>query len=156
MPRFKVKGTLERSAPADLFKHTLSKIPSVFGKVAYLSSLRDPNSGNYRHHGLAASFGREESAKALKDSHETYFNEWLSMPISAKHQDLKEYLRGVDESPALVLHHWKKTALLTLFTPASVRPAARALFLQEMDTLVRLLSSGDGVGQPDRGSSQPA
>ena len=64
MPRFKVKGALERSAAEDLWRHTLSRIPTLFGRIAYLASLRDPNSGIYRHHGLSAVFGRDESSNA--------------------------------------------------------------------------------------------
>jgi hypothetical protein len=45
---------LERSATADLFKNTLSRIPTLFGRLAYLASLRDSNSGIYRHYGLAS------------------------------------------------------------------------------------------------------
>jgi len=63
MRRFKPKGVLERSAAADLWKHTLSRIPTAYGRLMYLGSLRDPNSGIYRHHGLSAAFGREESGR---------------------------------------------------------------------------------------------
>ncbi|MDP9115300.1 MAG: hypothetical protein M3O20_16675, partial [Acidobacteriota bacterium] len=75
MPRFKPKGMLERDALADLWKHTLSQIPTVYGRLVYLASLRDPNSGTYRHHGLSASFGREQSIYALRKSHEQTFLE---------------------------------------------------------------------------------
>src|SRR6478672_862944 len=70
MPRFRLKGMLERNALADLWKHTLSQIPSTYGRLAYLASLRDANSGVYRHHGLSAAFGREESVSAMRKSHQ--------------------------------------------------------------------------------------
>ena len=87
MPRFKAKGMLERNALADLWKHTLSQIPSTYGRLVYLASLRDPNSGSYRHHGLSAAFGREESGSALRKSHEDIFLEWLKMPLAQKNAE---------------------------------------------------------------------
>ena len=48
---------LERGAAADLWRNTLSQIPTLFGRLVYLSSLRDSNSGAYEHYGLAKVFG---------------------------------------------------------------------------------------------------
>ena len=103
---------LERSATADVFKNTLSRIPTLFGRIEYLASLRDPNSGAYRHHGLAAIFGREESRRALSQSHEAVFREWLNLPLEEKREDLSEYLKGLDEPRAVVLRHWAKRCRL--------------------------------------------
>src|SRR6202171_603321 len=103
MPRFKLKGMLERNALADLWKHTLSQIPSTYGRVVYLASLRDANSGIYRHHGLSAAFGREESLSALRKSHEDAFREWLNLPLPDKSADLVAYFQSLDENPRQVV-----------------------------------------------------
>src|SRR4051812_48038834 len=97
MPRFRLKGSLNQDAVADLWKHTLSRIPTVFGQIAYLASLRDTNSGVYKHHGLAAAFGRDESIRALRESHETSFQQWLEMPLADRSQDLRSYLQSLEE-----------------------------------------------------------
>src|SRR5580658_3729115 len=97
MPRFKPKSVLETSAISDLWKHTLSRIPTLFGRLAYLAGLRDPNSGAYRHHGLSAVFGREESGKALRESHEQAFVEWLKLSLAEKHGDLVSHLARLEE-----------------------------------------------------------
>ena len=83
---------LERTATADLFKNTLSRIPTVFGRLAYLASLRGPDSGVYGHHGLTLMFGREESKRALARSHHTFhFSE-----RAVQHQSLRAlFLRQV-------------------------------------------------------------
>src|SRR5260370_16924955 len=87
MPRFRPK-VLERSAADDLWKHTLSRIPSIYGRIIYLASLRDPNSGTYRHHGLTASFGREETANALQECHDEPFKECLSLSLAENNDNL--------------------------------------------------------------------
>src|ERR1700687_6207427 len=103
MPRFRPKGMLERNALADLWKHTLSQIPSIYGRLVYLASLRDPNSGAYRHHGLTSAFGREGGVAALRKSHDETFLEWLNLPLSAKNADFRTYFEGVEESPRAVV-----------------------------------------------------
>jgi hypothetical protein len=41
---------LERDAGGVLWRRTLSQIPSQFGRIAWLASLRNPNTGVYEHH----------------------------------------------------------------------------------------------------------
>jgi hypothetical protein len=131
---------LERSATADLFKNTLSHIPTVFGRLAYLASLRDPNSGIYRHHGLISIFGRDESRKALTQSHRDVFQAWLNMPIKEKTEDLQDYLNGLDDSPSVVVEHWAKAQFYRGCLPEAVREAERELFLREFEILLEVLN----------------
>src|SRR6202158_3406870 len=122
MPRFRSKGMLERTALADLWKHTLSQIPTVYGRLAYLASLRDPNSGAYRHHGLSAAFGREESARALKQSHERTFSEWLNLALAEKSGDLKTYLESLENPQGIVVNYWLRSDHYRTYIPDSARP----------------------------------
>ncbi len=56
----------DRSAASDLWRNTLSQIPTVYGRLVYLASLRNPNTGHYGHHGLSLVFGEDEANRALK------------------------------------------------------------------------------------------
>ena len=145
MPRFKPKGMLERNALADLWKHTLSQIPSIYGRLVYLASLRDPNSGSYRHYGLSTAFGREESVAALKRSHETAFLEWLRLPLQDKNADFRSYFEGIDETPRTVVCYLDRTAPYLSQTPDSAGRAQRNQFRMEMETLVELLKNDSGA-----------
>src|SRR5580658_2687454 len=136
MPRSRPKGSLERSAAADLFKHTLSHIPTVYGRLSYLASLRDANSGVYRHHGLFLSFGREQTTEALQRSHASAFQEWLTLSLEAKSEDLTEYLSTLDESQEAVIRHWRHSKVYRTFLPASASPAEIELFFMELDLLL--------------------
>ena len=131
---------LERSAPADLFKNTLSRIPTLFGRLAYLASLRDPVSGIYRHHGLGAIFGREESRKALSTSHWQVFREWLNIPLQEKTEDLRTYLDNLEDPVPAVLQHWAETQTYRTYMPAPVREAEKELFEREFDVLLEFLN----------------
>jgi hypothetical protein len=156
MPRFKPKGSLERTAADDLWKHTLSRIPSVYGRLMYLTSLRDPNSGLYRHHGLSAAFGRDESSKALKQSHEQTFLEWLKLPLADKNRDLLFYLDALEESRLLVVDNWLRSKQYETQVPVSARKVERKLFIHEMELLLPTIRNGLRAAEPIQVASPPA
>lgn len=151
MPRFKPKGVLERTAAGDLWKNTLSRIPTVYGRLSYLASLRDANSGLYRHHGLSALFGREESGKALRESHRSVFEEWLILPMAQKHEELLEYLRSLEDSPGLVLDRWIEQTVYRGLLPDGAREPEVELFSRDLDALLRTVRNG--LAAPCPGSS---
>src|ERR1700722_1128128 len=120
MPRFRPTAKFEHSAVADLWKHTLSHIPTAIGRVIYLASLRDLNSGTYRHHGLSASFGRDESVRALRESHLEAFQGWLTLSLAEKNRDLREYFAGLETQRDEVVDHWLRSgAYRTQVPPGS-------------------------------------
>ena len=157
MPRFKPKGVLERSASGDLWKNTLSRIPTVYGRLAYLASLRDQNSGLYRHHGLSALFGREASNKALKESHQGVFQEWLNLPLSEKYAELLEYLQGLEDSSAVVLDHWIRTEAYKNLLPDGARKPETELFSRDLAALLEVVRNGlDGGPTSPASSPRPS
>lgn len=155
MPRFKLKGALEHSAAADLWKHTLSRIPTVYGRLTYLASLRDTNSGVYRHHGLSTVYGREDSASAMRESHEEAFAEWLNLDLRAKTADLREYAEKLEDPLKVVLRHLASTATSESQLPDDARPMERKLFHRDFDMAVELLRRGFGEHLNGRVSSPP-
>ena len=147
MPRFKPKGVLERTAVDDLWKHTLSRIPSVYGRLAYLASLRDPNSGIYRHHGLSTAFGRDESVRALRRSHEEIFLEWLNLPLADKSQDLKQYLATLEDSAGAVIDHWLQSRAYRMQIPNAARPVEDELYCSRARGFARNYAERPGRGR---------
>ena len=59
MKRTEYSAALDKSAASNLWRNTLSQIPSVFGRLVYVSSLRNSNNGRYEHHGLTLVYGEE-------------------------------------------------------------------------------------------------
>ncbi len=147
---------LERSAAADLWKHTLSRIPAVYGRLTYLASLRDRNSGIYRHHGLAAAFGRDESSRALRESHEQTFAGWLNLSLEEQHADLTAYIGTLEEPPRMVLEYWLRSRNYRHQAPASARAADQQLFARNLEALLVVLKYASADAGPARSSSPPA
>ena len=168
MPRFKLKGVLERDPLADLWRHTLAKIPTTYGRLVYLANLRDPRTGSHQHYGLAASFGREESKRALAESHHQVFLEWLGLSLPEKAANLRSYLasqeplRDGDSSgdPAgqteAILRYWLRSGQHRIQFPATASAAEREMFVQELDVLVKILMTEAAGAAPDQGSSRHA
>jgi hypothetical protein len=159
MPRFRPTAKLERSALADLCKHTLSRIPTVSGRLIYLASLRDLNSGTYRHHGLITAFGRDEAVKALRASHQAAFQEWLNLPLAEKNEDLRDYLIALDDPQEDIIKHWLQSGVYRGYVPGSAIKAETDHFCRDLEILLELLRneaisrrSRSAAERQDRGS----
>jgi hypothetical protein len=133
----------------DLWRHTLSQIDTVFGRLEYLSSLRNHHTGRYEHFGLEQRFGAECSDTTLRKSHERIFGDWIGFSLEAQKRELTEYLSGREESIAEILDSWLRVKPFTTWIPANARGAERELFLSDLDVLLELIRREHGVGAPD-------
>ena len=150
MPKPHPKGVLERGVTSDLWRHTLSQIPSCFGRMVYLSSLRAPNTGRYEHHGLAMMFGEGQADKALRKTHSEAFNEWLNYSLEQQKADLDLYLSAQQADKREVIENWAALMPYRYFLPASAREMERSLYIVDVEALLALLKNDYGVSSPDR------
>lgn len=138
-----------RSAVDDLWRQTLSQIPSEFGKLVYLASLRDANSGLYEHHGLSAVFGDVEAHNALKTSHENVFAAWLLLSLELQRNDLDLYVAEQDSPRVKILETWLRLKPYQNLPPDTARGVERSLFLSDLETLLTLMRHEHGVSELD-------
>ena len=141
---------IERTAPADLWRNTLSQIPSVFGRLVYLSSLRNPVTGKYEHHGLSLTFGADDAIRALRKSHVQAFAEWLSFDLERQKADLDLYLSTMLEDRRAIVETWLSVRTYRTFIPASAKTVERRLYTADIEALIALLKNEHGVAGPDR------
>jgi len=147
---------LDRSVIGDLWRHTLGQIPTNYGRLVYLASLRDPDTGKYRHHGLTAVFGRVESSAALAESHLNLFCEWLQSPIAERFADLSRYLESLDTRREKIVRNWRRTRAYRNSVPLAAREADRILFYADMDAMLMILKNSSVAESLPPGSSQHA
>jgi hypothetical protein len=140
---------LDGKAVSDIWRNTLSRIPTVFGRLSYLSSLRNPNSGRYEHHGLSLRFGALDASRALKKSHREAFTEWLSYNVEQQHADLQLYLSDQPEDKRTILKAWEKLETYRNVMPSSAKDLEKKLFLSDLKAILRVLRNASGAGDPD-------
>jgi hypothetical protein len=140
---------LERGAAADLWRNTLSQIPTLFGRLVYLSSLRDSNSGTYQHYGLAQVFGVKEADRTLRQSHTQAFASWLNLNLEQQKSDLEDYLAGLEEDIEAILANWIRLAPYRNLIPARAREVERQLYLTDLEVVLELLKFDHDVASPD-------
>ena len=149
MKSTQANDALDRSVASDLWRNTLSQIPSAFGKLVYLASLRNTNSGRYEHHGLALVFGEDEANRALKKSHSLVFREWLTFNLEQQKADLDLYLSGLSVDRRTVLVNWLDVAPYRTLVPSSIRGVERRLYFADLKALLELLGNENGAAGPD-------
>jgi len=140
----------DRSAASDLWRHTLSQIPTTFGRLVFLSTLRDSNTGVYAHYGFAQRVGDEAADEALRQSHWQCFSEWLAFSLEEQKADLDLYLSGIDSDKKTILETWIRTKPYRNLIPAPALEVEQRLYNSDLETLLELLTVVHGVASRDR------
>ena len=128
-----------RTASEDLWRRTLAQMPSIYGRLVYLSRLRNNDTGRYEHHGLAMMFDAELADAALRESHLRSFREWLAMDLEQQRADLELFLSEQPGGRRTILEAWLRLGPYRGSLPAAASPADRALFEGEFEALLRIL-----------------
>jgi hypothetical protein len=135
---------MSKSAPrfgGDYLRTTLQQIPTIFGRLVYLASLRDQTSGTYEHEGLAGLFGPEDADRRLRHSHRQVFSEWLECNLEEQKTDLDEFLSGAEVASGRVIRNLEHLAPYRDLIPSTAREVERQLYLTDVETLMELLKS---------------
>jgi len=128
---------------AELWRKTLQRIPTHFGRLVFLASLRDL-SGRYAHPPLSQIVGHEITDRTLRHSHHEIFSQWLSFSLSRQKADLDEYLHS-SYSPL-------DLAIYRDLMPASAHQVERQLYLTDLETLLELLRFEYDAASSSRGA----
>jgi len=135
---------LVRDAPASFWRGALSQVPTVFGRLVYLASIRDQNTGEYEHTGLARIYGLDQADQAIRHSHEDTFAEWLNLSLEHQKSDLLFYLSTVESDLPRILSSWARLEPYRNLVPIGAREADRQLFLSDLEIILELLRNQGG------------
>ena len=143
-----VHDTCERSASSDLWRRTLDKIATAFGRIAYLSSLRNANTGRYEHFGLAQVFGPDQAESTLRLSHEEVFRKWLDLTLLEKKTELRQYFASLDETIDSVVDGWLKLEPYRAMAPETARDHEKEHFSSDVALVLETIRREDGRPVP--------
>ena len=137
------------AAVAESWQRTLSAIPTLIGRVAYLSSLRNARTGSYEHFGLAQRVGEDEVDRILRRSHITVFQEWLCFGLERQKDELNEYFSGLEGDKREIVSNWLTLEPWNNWVPGESRDVERKLFGADLAVILELIRVEYGVSSRD-------
>lgn len=126
-----------RSSPcSDSVRRAVSTIPTLFGRLAYIAALREPESGRYSHNAATGTFEPHELDEVLRREHVGIFEAWLCLNLAQQAADLSAYLEEHFENQSEAIRKW--TRELTALIPSAALEAQRALFRSDLEMLLNI------------------
>ena len=134
----------------DLLNRTLSRISCDLGRLIYLASTRDYNTGNYYHEGLSSRFSLDVARKALEIAHRQAFYKVSAFSLEDLVSDLEAYLRSTRENPQECLRAWQKLEPYRIAIPTEVNLTVARLFTSNLRLALAILRSRQEPSQSHR------
>jgi hypothetical protein len=125
-----------RRLTEDLTERTLAGIPSEYGKLIYLASLRDLASGMYRHEGLEALYSAGSAQESLLHAHREVCGRIMEMSLARQERDLLSCWQGFEADPRELVENWKESQAYRTLMPFGLPDYIRMLFCSNIETLL--------------------
>jgi hypothetical protein len=107
----------------------LAPIPSEFGRLADVATLRDVTSGHYHHPALEEVYSESAVHQALLYCHEELFEKVVGTPLHLQEWDLRSHFARMDAPVAEIAFRWLEIEHFRSFVPMGTAPHLRDLFL---------------------------
>jgi hypothetical protein len=130
-----------RAIIEDFSSQTLAAIASDFGRLYYVSSLKDSDSGRYEHDGLNSLYSETAVQAALSHCHEELFSRILETPLREQERDLGACLGTAGDQYWDVIESWSENRHFKDMCPDGLPDYLKDLFCSNMVALLALFSS---------------
>ena len=127
------------SVAGELLGRMLQQIVSVTGRLAYLASLHDPATNQYRHLVFERLVGPQSTDSILHAAHRTVFYQWLSLNLVQHRGDLVWYLGHESSADDDLLRRLRDSCCLEGLPPQDAAPHERDLFMSDLRLLFHSL-----------------
>lgn len=136
---FAEQTTTLQGAYEDLLRRSLSKISGDMGRLIYLASTRDYNTGTYHHEGLAARFRGEIAGQALETAHREIFDRLSTCPLAELVKEVETYVQTSRQTREEILHVWQKLEPYRVALPMDVNRVVARLFVANVRLALAIL-----------------
>ena len=142
----------------DLLHRTLSKIPCGLGRLIYLASTRDYNSGTYHHEGLSVRHPGDDAREALQAAHRDVFCRLASSTLEELVGQLEMYVQSSHERPDELVRTWQELEPYRIAIPMHADPTMVQLFLSNIRIALEVLRfrQQQGPVRPSGASQLPS
>jgi len=124
-------------------KEAVERLPSTMARLAFLSGLRDQNSGTYRVPAVPNKAEALDVDGLARSLHEHAFATWLDYRLEEQKADLDLYFSDLDCETAAAVRTWIRLEPYRSFIPESASAAGRGLFLSDLGLLLYLMAHDD-------------
>jgi hypothetical protein len=130
-----------RAVIEDFSSQTLAAISSDYGRLYYVSSLKDSDSGRYEHDGLKSLYAENAVQAGLSHCHGELFSRILETPLREQERDLRMCLASAGEKYWEVVESWSETRYFREMCPEGLPDYLHDLFCSNMGALLAIFSS---------------
>ena len=130
-----------RAVIEDFSSRTLAAISSDFGRLYYVSSLKNSDTGRYEHDGLKSLYPENAVQAALSHCHEELFSRILETPLREQERDLRECLSSAGDEFWDVVENWRENRYFQDMCPDGLPDYLDDLFCSNMGALLAIFSS---------------
>jgi hypothetical protein len=138
-----------RGILAESWRRALAGIDTLLGRLAYLASLRNVNTGTYEHFGLSERVGAAEVDRLIRQTHLEVFQQWLCFGLERQKTELEEYISGMNADRREILSNWLNLGPYAAWVPAESRDVERSLFYTDLEIVLELIRNESGVASRD-------
>ncbi len=124
----------------DFTARTLAAIPSDYGRLYYVSSLRDGTSGKYCHEGLTTVYSEGAVQQALEHCHAELFCKVLETPLDRQEWDLRACLCALDRDLLHVVQQWLRPDYHLQMVPGGLPAYLGDLFRSNLRALLEIFA----------------
>jgi hypothetical protein len=139
----------------DFTSRSLAAIPTDFGRLCYINSLKEGPTGRYRHDGLAALYSEDSVQQALVHCHEELFSKILETPLYAQEGDLRGCLGRGGKNIDAIAKMWEKEQPYRAICPEGLPKYLSDLFSSNVSVLLSVFLAGTATSGPTSSPRPP-
>jgi hypothetical protein len=136
-------NTDSEKACAEVVRSVLSTISSLLECLIFITSLRDPKTGDYKERVPALKFYTAEVDHVLGVEHRAIFEAWLCLNLQQQTLELESHVSNQEAPRRAVLGEWTQQKSYQRLIPPDAMHAERELFVRDMETILHILVSRD-------------
>lgn len=137
------------AARKDLLERNLSKIRGDFARLVYLASMRNYNTGEYHHDGLACVFTESVAEKAIAVCHREIFRRVVLCPLNELVEQLELYASSNCLGPSALVRIWERLQPYRAAVPLECSPLTTRFFVSNVKTALAILQSRQSRAHPE-------
>lgn len=130
----------------DFTERTLAAIPSEFGRLLYISTLRDLATGRYVHAGLEERYSEGAVHEVFAGSHREILTRILETPLEQQIVDLGRCLETMRGERRELAKQWRQLEFYRAMLPLGLPSYVRELFCSNLETLLSILENTEPIG----------